>query len=90
MTVKDTHASKHVRLVKIKTVAERLFDGKVCVRGGRTDINVPPYSTVNSPCFLLDEDEFVAVEQGAAEGGLAVPGEELPGRGPFGGRGRAL
>jgi hypothetical protein len=29
MTVKDTHASKDVRLVKIKTAAECLFDGKV-------------------------------------------------------------
>ena len=29
MTVKESHASKDVRLVKIKTAAERLFDGKV-------------------------------------------------------------
>ena len=28
MTVKDTHANKDVRLVKIKTAAERLFGGK--------------------------------------------------------------
>ena len=29
MTVKESHASNDVRLVKIKTAAERLFDGKV-------------------------------------------------------------
>ena len=39
---------------------------------------------------LLQVDQGVAVEQGAAEGGLAVLGEKLRGGGLFGGRGRAL